>query len=37
MLVLASSRIGFADFGREFVENVMRFAGWIGASCSGGL
>jgi hypothetical protein len=31
MLVLASSRIGFADFGREFVENVEKFVYWITA------
>jgi hypothetical protein len=31
MLVLASSRIGFADFGGEFVANVDRFVRWIGA------
>jgi hypothetical protein len=31
MLVLASSRIGFADFGREFVANLDRFARWISA------
>jgi hypothetical protein len=31
MLVLASSRIGFADFGREFGANVERFAHWISA------
>jgi hypothetical protein len=31
MFVLASSRIGFADFGREFVENVEKFAHWISA------
>jgi hypothetical protein len=31
MLVLASAQIGFADFGREFVENVEKFARWISA------
>ena len=31
MLVLASSEITFADLGREFVVNVERFAGWVGA------
>lgn len=29
MLVLASSRITFADLGREFLSNVDKFAGWI--------
>ncbi|HEV2804300.1 MAG TPA: hypothetical protein VGW57_05130 [Chthoniobacterales bacterium] len=29
MLVLASSRITFADLGREFLTNVDKFAGWI--------
>jgi hypothetical protein len=31
MLVLASSRIGFADFGREFAANVDKFAHWMSA------
>jgi hypothetical protein len=29
MLVLASSQIGFADLGREFIANVDRFATWF--------
>jgi hypothetical protein len=29
MLVLASSRITFADLGREFLTNVDKFAGWV--------
>jgi hypothetical protein len=30
MVVLASSQIGFADLGREFVSNVERFINWLG-------
>lgn len=32
MLVLASSQIGFADLGREFVANVEKFASWLTAA-----
>jgi hypothetical protein len=31
MLVLASSRITFADLGSEFLTNVDKFAGWVSA------
>jgi hypothetical protein len=29
MLVLASSQITFADLGREFVDNTVKFARWL--------